>query len=227
MALLQAAIAGLIALIIAPGFLFYFDVTPKLVVLLAGTALVLLFSSRGAPVARSFRWLLCAAAVSLVLSSCLSTNPALSWFGTNWRRFGAVEQFAVFLFAWLVAVTAAGKPDGARTILRGIAAATGLAGVYGILQYFGFDPFLPAAGYHIGEGIWTIVRPPGTLGYVSYFANWLAMAAFLCLALGRSEQRPLLRFAAYGAAGIAAFAMLLTGTRGAMLGAAAGCGVLL
>src|SRR5258708_9588330 len=41
----------------------------------------------------------------------------------------------------------------------------------GIAQYFGLDPILPVAGYHIGEGIWTIVRPPSTLGYVSYFAR--------------------------------------------------------
>ena len=40
MALLQAAVIGLIALIVTPGFLFYFDVTPKVVVLLAGAAVV-------------------------------------------------------------------------------------------------------------------------------------------------------------------------------------------
>ena len=42
MALIQAALAGLVALIITPGLLFYFDVTPKVVVLLAGVALLLL-----------------------------------------------------------------------------------------------------------------------------------------------------------------------------------------
>ena len=41
MALIQAALAGLVALIITPGLLFYFDVTPKLAVLLAGTSLAL------------------------------------------------------------------------------------------------------------------------------------------------------------------------------------------
>ena len=62
------------------------------------------------------------------------------------------------------------------------------AGGYGIAQYFGWDPLLPAVAYHIGEGIWTIVRPPGTMGYVSYFATWLAMAAFLGVALAERED---------------------------------------
>ena len=38
MAMFQAAAIALIALILTPGFFFYFDVTPKLVVLLAGAA---------------------------------------------------------------------------------------------------------------------------------------------------------------------------------------------
>ena len=41
MTLLQALVIGLLALIIAPGYLFYFDVTPKIVVLLAGSGLAL------------------------------------------------------------------------------------------------------------------------------------------------------------------------------------------
>ena len=63
-----------------------------------------------------------------------------------------------------------------------------LTALYGIAQYFGWDPILPAAAYHIGEGIWTIVRPPGTLGYVSYFATWLLFVVFLSLALAALEE---------------------------------------
>jgi hypothetical protein len=86
--------------------------------------------------------------------------------------------------------------------------------IYGIAQYLGWDPILPAAGYHIGEGIWTIVRPPSTLGYVSYFATWLLSVVFLSLALpGRLAKL---------CAALAVIAMLLTGTRAAYLGLAAG-----
>ena len=224
MALFQAAIVGLIALIIAPGYFFYFDITPKLVVLLAGTAVAFVFVKP----ARSWLGVMAAAtAASLGVSALFSSNPALSWFGGNWRRFGVVEQVTVLLFAWLVASHTAGDPKRTRTVLRGIAAAALLAGIYGILQYFGIDPLLPAAAYHIGEGIWTIVRPPGTLGYVSYFANWLAMAAFLSLALAQLEERAAFRVAAYAAAAVAAFAMVLTGTRGALLAVAAGSLVLM
>ena len=65
----------------------------------------------------------------------------------------------------------------------GAALETTLSSGYTIAQYFGWDPILSAAAYRIGEGIWTIVRPPGTFGYVSYFATWLLMAGFLCLSL--------------------------------------------
>ena len=43
---------------------------------------------------------------------------------------------------------------------------------------------MPAAAYHVGEGLWTIVRPPGTFGYVSYFATWLLAGLFVAAALG-------------------------------------------
>src|SRR5215472_3279300 len=186
MALLQAGLVGLIALILAPGYLFYFDVTPKLIVVLIGTAVLLLLAR---PARSWFGVLVLATVASLALSSMFSTNQPLSWFGGNWRRFGAVEQAAVLLLAWLIGSHAAGRPERIRTVLRGVAAAALVAGIYGILQYAGVDPLLPAAAYHVGEGLWTIVRPPGTLGYVSYFANWLVMAAFLCLALAELEPR--------------------------------------
>ena len=227
MALLQAIIVALIALIIAPGYLFYFDVTPKVFILLAGVAAALLAGAVHMLVNRRFASLMAGMAASLVVSSVLSANPGFSWFGGNWRSYGAVQQIAILLFAYLVAANIAPRPERVRTLLRGVAIAAALCGAYGVLQYAGIDPLLPAAAYHVGEGLWTIVRPPGTLGYVSYFANWLAMASLLCLALARMETRRVLRLAAYSAAAMSACAMALTGTRGASLAAAAGCATLL
>lgn len=83
-------------------------------------------------------------------------------------------------------------------------------------------PLLPASAYHIGEGIWSIVRPPGTLGYVSYFATWLVVSVYLSLALETMETTAVLRGIARAAAAICAVAMVLTGTRAALLGLAAG-----
>lgn len=219
MALIQAVVIGLIALIITPGYLFYFDVTPKLAVLLVGTATTALLARGTGRRAGPISGLVVLSLVSLAVSTALSSNAALSLFGTNWRRYGALAQAAVLIFAWLAAVQDVG---GARTILRGVSVAGLIGGAYGIAQYLGWDPLLPAAAYHIGEGIWKIVRPPGTLGYVSYFATWLLFVIFLSLALLSLETSAAWRRVALAACAVATVAMLLTGTRAAVLGLAAG-----
>ena len=85
--------------------------------------------------------------------------------------------------------------------------------LYGIAQYFGWDPWIAKRGYHIGEGIWTIVRPPGTLGYVSYFAGYLVFAVFLAAALYSMEERGWWKIAGASAAALSSFAIVLSGTR--------------
>jgi O-antigen ligase len=227
MALLQAVAIAAIALILTPGWQFYFDVTPKVVVLLIASAALVVWHA-WLPVNSSQRWftvILILSAVSLVLSSALSKNPTLSLFGTSWRRFGAVEQCAVLLFIWLVAQHAAGRPERVRTVLRGVAIAGIAASFYGIAQYFGWDPILPKSAYHIGEGIWTIVRPPGTLGYASYFATWLVATAFLGAAQAALETGPAWRSAAWTSAVLSLAALFLNGTRAALLGLAAGAAI--
>src|SRR5437016_1176224 len=104
MALVQAAAIGLIALVLTPGFLFYFDITPKLVVLLAACALSIV-SFRPAP-RSAFSLLILLSLLSLALSTALSPTPALSALGTNWRRFGAMPQTAILLFAWFLSAQA-------------------------------------------------------------------------------------------------------------------------
>jgi O-antigen ligase len=209
MAIFEAAVLALIALVVTPGWLFYFDVTPKVALLLAGAAVLLLGSRR-------FAWrgwfpaLLLLNALSLALSTAFSRNPALSMYGTSWRKFGLVTQVAVFLFAFL-----SGRSP--KITLRGITIASAIAALYGIAQYAGWDPLLPASAYHIGEGLWTIVRPPGTLGYAAYFANWLAMAAFLAVVLARMEEHAMWRRFASAAAALCAAATILTGTRAGIL----------
>jgi O-antigen ligase len=226
MEILQALVIGLAALILTPGFLFYFDVTPKVVVVLLGTAILLLWDAfkreAGGRLSRVFTVLVVLQLTSLGLSAVLSERQALSVVGSNWRRFGLVTQAAVFLFAWMLAWRAAGRPDRVRTILRGVSATGVLVASFGILQYSGWDPLVGGAAYHIGEGFWTIVRPPGTLGYVSYFANWLLVTIFLSLVLARNEADLIWRRIAYTSAALSFVAMLLTGTRAALLGLGAG-----
>jgi O-antigen ligase len=98
--------------------------------------------------------------------------------------------------------------------------------MYGIAQYFGWDPLLPGGAYHIGEGIWTIVRPPGTLGYSSYFAAWLVMASFASLAGMAFDTNVTWCWVARASALLSVCAMVLTGTRAAYLGLLAGAAAL-
>src|SRR5438270_129494 len=138
MALVQAVAIGLIVLALAPGFFFYFDVTPKLILLLLAAFVC---SAGRLPARRSaFTLLTLGLLLSLALSTALSPAPALSAFGTNWRRYGAVPQAAILLFAWFVSAQA----HRVLPMLRIFAAAGALTAVYGIAQYFGWDPILPA-----------------------------------------------------------------------------------
>ncbi len=138
-------------------------------------------------VPREFSVLIFLNLASLAVSTAVSTRPGLSLMGTSWREFGLIPQAAALMFAW----TVAGGLGSARVVLRGVAVAGIAAGAYGIAQYFGWDPLLPASAYHIGEGVWTIVRPPGTMGYVSYFATWLSDGGipWRCAGAGRIASR--------------------------------------
>src|SRR5262245_62148349 len=192
-----AAAIGLIGLILAPGLTFYFDVTPKLILLFSAVAL---FWQWPRPTRRSPLWTL---TVLMAISLALSAHGSLGLWGTVWRGYGAITQIAILLLALALSV----QWQHIVPMLRVITVVGALPALYGIAQYAGFDPILPASAYHVGEGVWTIVRPPSTLGYVSYFATWLLFIAFFSLAIpGRFS------------AAIAAFsllAMLLTGTRAA------------
>jgi O-Antigen ligase len=231
MALLLAVILALIPLAIAPGWFFYFDVTPKVVLFLFGTALAAIwFAAAGGAAgfyhasraARWFLWGVCGMVASLVVSTLASVNPALSLGGSSWRFWGLVTQLAALGFACMVAAYCAGWPSRLRLLLRAVAASGVLVAGYGIAQYFGWDPLLDARGYRAGEGIWTIVRPPATLGHADYAANWLVFVVFAAAALAVSEPRAVWRWLAWAAAAAGSVAIVLSGTRAAMLGLAVG-----
>jgi O-antigen ligase len=236
MALLLAVVMALIPLAIAPGWFFYFDVTPKVVLLLWGTAAAAMWWTAAGGAAgfdrasRAARWFvlaLCGTAVSLAVSTLASVNPALSLGGSNWRYWGLVTQLAALGFAYLVATCCAGQPGRLRAVLRGVAASGLIVAAYGIAQYCGWDPLLDARGYHVGEGIWAIVRPPSTLGHADYSANWLLFVVFAAAALAVSEQQTPWRWLARAAVACGAVAIVLSGTRAAMLGMLAGAVLLM
>jgi O-antigen ligase len=224
------AIVTLLPLILAPQLLFFYDVTPKIFVLLIGAAIALFLTLREprakSPALRLFGILLAAQAVWLVVATAFSKDVALSFGGGGWRRFGLVSQVAVLLVAWIAAQYTAGRTDRVRHLLRAIAAAGILAALYGIAQYFGWDPLLDARAYHIGEPPLTIVRPPSTLGYVSYFATYLLSVIFAGVALALLEKSPAWKIVGAAAGLLGTVALILTGTRAAMLALFAGVLVL-
>src|SRR5580658_5840445 len=231
MTLLLAVVMALIPLAIAPGWFFYFDVTPKVVVLLWGTAAAAIWwAASGGPAgfyraSRSARWFvlaLCGMAVSLVVSTLVSVNPALSLGGSDWRYWGLVTQLAALAYAYMLAAFTAGQPGRLRVVWRAIAVSGLIVAAYGIAQYFGWDPLLDAPGYHAGEGIWAIVRPPSTLGHADYFANWLLFVVFASAALAVSEEQRPWRWLAWSAVAAGCVAILLSGTRAAAVGLAVG-----
>jgi O-antigen ligase len=227
MRLLVPLIAALVPLLITPGLLAYFDVTPKIAFLLLGTALILLYGTGNlrnvstilrAPAGRWWVALLAAQCLSSAIATAFSTHPALSLNGGNWRRFGLLSETGLLLFVLFAAAWLAADRSNIQTLLRAATAAGALAALYGIAQYFGWDPLMPVKAYQAGEGPFTIVRPPGTLGHADYFAAWLVVIVFFSLALVRLEQTRWPKVAALVVAALAAFAIVLSGTRSALLG---------
>jgi hypothetical protein len=178
-------VAAVLPVVIAPGFLFYFDVTPKLLILLIGVAAALALWRGELPTGsrqnRIFLLLLLLEGVSLAISTALSTHPALSFNGGNWRRFGLISQLAILIFAALVAADCASGTDRAKTYLRAIVVGGIPVAIYAVMQYFGWDPWLPKESYHVGG----IVRPPSTLGHADYLGTYLVFVFFACCKVGQ------------------------------------------
>jgi O-antigen ligase len=224
-------IAALVPVVITPGLLFHFDTTPKVAILLYGLSILAFFWRKTfqsllllleLPEGRWYCALMGLQLGSLAISAGMSACPSLSLYGSEWRRLGLAESAAVILFALVVA--AWGRRAGNLTLLLRFCAASGVpVALYAISQYFGWDPLLPAAAYHAGEGPFTIVRPPGTLAHADYLAPYLIFACFCALAVARRERLHRLRTLAWAAAALAAVAVVLSGTRAGLAGLAVGC----
>src|SRR5579871_4869443 len=187
MQILVLSVAALVPLVITPGLLFHFDITPKIAILLFGVILMLQFGKRnvnnfcGLVSASPGKWFAILLAVewtSAAMSTALSTNRAISLNGGIWRQWGLLSETALLLFLVLAAGWLARDRPRIRALMWVLAVAGTIASLYGIGQYFGRDPLLPSKSYEIGEGVFAIVRPPGTLGHADYFGSWLLVAVF-------------------------------------------------
>ncbi len=230
MTILLAAIVFLLPLLILPGVLFHYDVTPKILILCFGVAAGILFPKQIADdlaalrVRRTGRWLCLLAGAQVLwcaIVAATSSRPWFSVFGSNWRRMGLVTVVALSMFAVLAAARLSREPAALRAMLRAFGLAAVIASVYGILQYFDIDPLQDPTGYHALAGDSVIVRPPGPLGQADYFGWWLAIAVFCAIALAQIE-RGWWRRTAIAACALANIAILLSGTRSAILAIVAG-----
>jgi O-Antigen ligase len=156
---------ALVPILILPGASFYFDVVPKIVVILLIAALA--FKSLKRDV---FSAILAAQAIVVLLS----THSAVSFFGSTWRREGLLVEIAI------LAIAAAGAD------CRWVAWASIPVSIYAIFEYFGVDPILNPAAYHSGVGKFMIVRPPSTMGHAAYLATFLLFVVFTT---GKSKWR--------------------------------------
>ena len=184
-------IAALVPLIITPGLLFHFDITPKVGLLLLGVAALLapwrilndsVTTLWNTSLGRLYIICLGLQLASFGISTWLSVDPFLSLDGSEWRRLGLYTFAAVSLFA-VLAVGSLRTAGSLQRLLWACSISTIPVAAYGIAQYFGLDPLLPAAAYHAGEGPYTIVRPPGTLGHADYLASFLVFAVFVSFTL--------------------------------------------
>jgi O-antigen ligase len=222
--------AAAIPLAITPGLFFHFDITPKIILLAlaaaAGLARIRSFPREIAELwrRREGRWLVFLTGAQLLwfgVTTLTSARPWFSVYGSGWRRLGLVETASILVIAVLAAASLAARSEGRSTLLRIAVAAGFVASIYGICQYFGFDPLQPVAAYQAHAGDSVIVRPPGTMGHADYFGWWLAIEFFCGIALFRIESGLWKSFATAAAVTIAS-AIVLSGTRAAMLAVVCG-----
>lgn len=231
---LAAAAAFLVPLVLTPRALFYYDITPKVVLILlaAATALAAIFFQWNGWAAyartRWGRWYLVAVAASGLIAGFAALRSAergLAWYGSDWRRMGALTEGATILAAAWIAQLALQRKRNLFILLRAISVAGLLASLYGIAQYLNWDPILPRDAYAVGEGVFQIVRPPGTLGHSDYFAAYLLWPVFAGWALSLVEQSFAWGWLGRISGGAASAAIVLSGSRGALLGLVAGVAV--
>jgi hypothetical protein len=226
-----AVVLVVVPLALAPG-LQSFDITPKLLALLAGACaawLALAAEGRWSAFRRQPAFFLSLAGLAAVglLAHFLARDRVISLAGSEWRRMGLPAWLGCLALA--AAIPSVIGEDGSRRrrLVSVVVLTTVGSAAYGVAQYLGHDPWIDRALYHVGEGEWQIVRPPSTLGYVSYFAAFVLPAMFAAagLALSAAVMRARLVWGASAAA--LALALLISGSRGAWLGATAGLIVLL
>ena len=233
--IVTAVVVAVTPLALITGVFLSHDVIPKLVVILGGAGLLLFLIPQwsaglkqlwAGAAGRWFLILLIAQCVSLIVSAALSSQAGVSLVGTTWRRFGALEQIAALAVAAAVASVVATRPGWTTGLFRALTLCGGVAALYGISQYFGFDPFLDPRLYTI-DYLGGIVRPPATMGHAIYFAAYLVPVALISGWSAAADPSRRWRVVHAVTALLAPLAILLSGSRGSLLAVLGGAVFLL
>jgi len=124
---------------------------------------------------------------SFFVSSFFSLNPAQSFWGNFLRHQGFYNFFNYLLFFVLLILNIENFKQIRRIIIAVVASAS-LAAVYGLVQYFNFDPFFWSESMNIG-------RIFSSLGQPNFFGHWLIIVLpFSLYALIFITKRVLARF---------------------------------
>ncbi|MDP3001285.1 MAG: O-antigen ligase family protein [Bryobacterales bacterium] len=216
-------IATLVAvpLALTPGVLLHYDIAPKVAILMLGAAILTLRASLASafavlwrnPAGRFLAAGLALQALSLALSTACSGSPSLSLMGGAWRRFGLLPQLALLLALLILAAELLTNPGSRQRLFAALSIPPFVIGVIALDQYSAAFPPVPS---------WKAIRPPGTLGHAVYMANYLVPLLFTSFAVARTGRTRFVRIAGAVGCWSSVAGILLSGTRAAMLGAAAG-----
>lgn len=226
--IILVAVFAIIPLAIAPNIFLESSLTPKLAVAFLGAVCLLLCSERwwpgiqvlaGTTLGRLYLGLLVSQVLSLSLSTAFSGDWRLSLFGTTGRRFGAINQIVILFMTLVAASYSSIRRDVVSRILLAIELAGGLAAIYGILQYFGWDPFLAAQTYN---NTYNALRIPATFGHAMVFANFLVPVVLIAGSSLLTESRAARQWLHGVVLSTAITAIILAGTRSALLGLGVG-----
>jgi hypothetical protein len=223
---------------LAPGVLFFFDVTPKSCLLLMGAAMGMISLALRPPHAgrlwreKTFRWfilLLLIYTSVLAVATLHSSVPSLSLFGSDWRRFGLIEQVGLACLGVWLWVRCREDAGFGRFCLKTVCAAGIVASLYAIVQSVGFDPFLDREAYRLRVGPGFIFRPPSTFGHAIYLANFCLYAMSCAVAIALTAKNAGERLVACVAIPLTLAAIYVSGTRavvgGAVLGILVACAI--
>ncbi len=223
-----ASIIILTPLAIVPARFETYDTTPKLVILFFGLAFLLWFQSGWrsgvqalwrTKVGRKFYLLLAFGVLSLIVSTAFSGDVGLAFAGTVWRRLGALNQLLAFGIAAALGGYVYLRRAKEKLLLLSMETAGAVTSVYALLQYAGWDPFIPSKMYTDKLGA---IRPPATLTQATYFATFLLATILVSAGLRIRETSTRWKRWHEGVLIISISALILTGTRSALAGLVAG-----